>query len=552
MINVNQITAQLAKMPDQALQQYAAMHKNDPYTVSLALSESNRRKQMRSASQGAQGMQPQPKVVDQAVAGMSPQPQMPQGQGQGQGQAMPEDSGIAQLPAGNMNFADGGIISFADGGEVQRFAGEGSSLVRSFTGGKDYFLDIPETIRDPSVPYYRLIPNPNAELIGKKFGSRQAAVQAYDALTPPAPVAAPAVNVAAPVVPPAPVAAPAAPVVDKTLGDKPPPALGADEGIKKLLAPRAPAAAPTLSFAEQYKKNMGADDANSPTAIAAERKRMSTEEVAAETAAKDARKEEQAEEMKTLFKGRDERADKREGELEKSKGTNTGMAFLEAGLAMMQSKGRGLAGIAQGAGVGAKAYSAGIDKIKSAQEKLDEARDRTEELRQNQSSMNKREIRDAEKGIRSLVAKGNSDQIDARAAIYGEKKAVALAGTTSDIATANAVADRQLKASIAASEQSGANARSAAQIAATLNTPDRLVFDQLMKDNNQNAVKAAESLQKMKSEKFNVYDAYSKYLIGFAGKETLTPPQSFDKFASQFTIPTTTAPGKGATLLKQP
>ncbi len=50
MINVNQITAQLAKMPDNALQQYAAMHKDDPYTVSLALSESNRRKAMRHSS----------------------------------------------------------------------------------------------------------------------------------------------------------------------------------------------------------------------------------------------------------------------------------------------------------------------------------------------------------------------------------------------------------------------------------------------------------------------------------------------------------------------
>jgi hypothetical protein len=287
---------------------------------------------------------------------------------------------------------------------------------------------------------------------------------------------------------------------------------------------------------EQYKKNMGADDANSPTAIAAERKRMSTEEVAAETAAKDARKTEQAEEMKTLFKGRDERADKREGELGKSKETNTGMAFLEAGLAMMQSKGRGLAGIAQGAGVGAKAYSAGIDKIKSAQEKLDEARDRTEELRQNQSSMNKREIRDAEKGIRSLVAKGNSDQIDARAAIYGEKKTLALEGAKNDITVAQDELNRELKASIAAGEQSGNNARAAAQIAATLNTPDRLVFDQLMIDNNQDAGKAAEALKKIKSEKFNVSTSYADYLKAFAGKDGLVAPLSFANYAAQFGV----------------
>jgi hypothetical protein len=103
MINVNQITARLASMPDQALQQYAAMHKNDPYVMALALSESNRRKQMR---QGAQMQTPQqPKVVDQEIAGMA--------------QPMPEDVGIGQLPAPSMqSMAEGGIVAFANEGYV--------------------------------------------------------------------------------------------------------------------------------------------------------------------------------------------------------------------------------------------------------------------------------------------------------------------------------------------------------------------------------------------------------------------------------------------------
>ena len=107
MINVNQITARLASMPDQALQQYAAMHKNDPYTMALALSESNRRKQMR---QGAQMQAPQqPKVVDQELAQMA--------------QPMPEDTGIGQLPAPNMqSMAEGGIVAFEGGGEVPGYA----------------------------------------------------------------------------------------------------------------------------------------------------------------------------------------------------------------------------------------------------------------------------------------------------------------------------------------------------------------------------------------------------------------------------------------------
>lgn len=98
MIDVNDITAKLAQLPDAALQQYAQMHKGDPYMVSLAISESNRRKAVRQAAQ-PQGMAPQGSVVDQAI------------------------SGIAMLPAQNMQdvgMADGGIVAFADGAYVSR------------------------------------------------------------------------------------------------------------------------------------------------------------------------------------------------------------------------------------------------------------------------------------------------------------------------------------------------------------------------------------------------------------------------------------------------
>jgi len=119
MINVNQITAQLARMPDNMLQQFAAMHKTDPYTLSLALSESNRRKELRQGAQMQQ--QPQPKVVDQEVAQMGAPAMPPQGM---QPQQLPEDSGIGQLPAPNMQrMAAGGIVAFDEGGEVPGYAG---------------------------------------------------------------------------------------------------------------------------------------------------------------------------------------------------------------------------------------------------------------------------------------------------------------------------------------------------------------------------------------------------------------------------------------------
>jgi len=93
MLNVNQITHSLSMMGDHDLQKFAAMNKADPYMLSLAVSESNRRKTMRQEASVPPAAQ-QPKVVDQAVAG------------------------IAALPADNMQFADGGIVGFAEGGQT--------------------------------------------------------------------------------------------------------------------------------------------------------------------------------------------------------------------------------------------------------------------------------------------------------------------------------------------------------------------------------------------------------------------------------------------------
>jgi len=99
-------------MPDQALKQFAQMHRDDPYTVSLAISESNRRKEIRAG--GQQAAQQQPKVADTAIAQMDiPQQSAPQQS------ALPEQQGIGALPAPNMqNMATGGIVAFKKGKKV--------------------------------------------------------------------------------------------------------------------------------------------------------------------------------------------------------------------------------------------------------------------------------------------------------------------------------------------------------------------------------------------------------------------------------------------------
>jgi hypothetical protein len=132
MIDVNQITSTLRSMPDRQLQQYAAMHKGDPYILSLAVAESNQRKQLRTAAQGQAGAQPMPKVADQDIAAMAP------------AQQLPEQQGIGQLPAPNMqHMADGGIAGYGDdanegmaaGGSMFDFAQRSEPVLRMAGGG---------------------------------------------------------------------------------------------------------------------------------------------------------------------------------------------------------------------------------------------------------------------------------------------------------------------------------------------------------------------------------------------------------------------------------
>jgi len=134
--DVNLITKTLAGLqPDSALQQYAMMHKNNPYILSLAKSESDRRKALRTAAQGNPGQQPT--VADQSIAGMAT-PVMtgsggalqtgyggPVTTGMAAG-GLPEDYGIGRLPAPNMQrMADGGIAGYGDGDDVPRRNGDG-------------------------------------------------------------------------------------------------------------------------------------------------------------------------------------------------------------------------------------------------------------------------------------------------------------------------------------------------------------------------------------------------------------------------------------------
>jgi hypothetical protein len=206
MFDVNQITTTLRGLPDRMLQQYAMMNKGNPYVLSLAVAESNQRKQLRTAAQ-ARATAPQPKVADAAIAGMTEASPAVDAMGNVTGMAaggLPEDQGIGRLPTPNIQrMADGGIAGYGDeeeqrmatggmggmfnyaqqgepvvrmsgGGAVQKFAGKGEQLVRTTDGGQSWWLDIPSASRgNPAIA---------GSLANKKFASREEAIAAYEAV----------------------------------------------------------------------------------------------------------------------------------------------------------------------------------------------------------------------------------------------------------------------------------------------------------------------------------------------------------------------------------
>ena len=122
--NMDQMVARLIKLSPPMLQEFAAEHQNDTYALLAAKAASEAQKKMMAANRPQQMGMP-PKVNEQVVASIAQPPQAPQQQMQSmqapqaapQAQGLPEESGIAQLPAPNMQgLAGGGIVAFAGGG----------------------------------------------------------------------------------------------------------------------------------------------------------------------------------------------------------------------------------------------------------------------------------------------------------------------------------------------------------------------------------------------------------------------------------------------------
>lgn len=485
--NVDLITQTLAKLqPDSALQNYARMHKNDPYILSLATAESNRRKALRLAAQGQNAGQ-QPTVADQNIAGMAPAPVMtgagvplqtgyggPVTTGMAAG-GLTEDQGIAQLPTPNMQYmADGGIAGYeddeegmatggmggmfnfaqqsepvvrmADGGAVQKYADTGlvkssiqqieeaniaelNPLAQQFKTAEQQFIAAARSGDQTAIAQYMQVKEDLRkqleQAVSSKFGN--AAPKVLSQL----------LSSEKPAAPTAPVT-PAFPASQKTPAVAPNASVSAAPAAPapNVAAPKADVPPKTQSVKPQtsmggaqgikgmYEQFAGKE--NERETELNEIRRLVSEQGESEKSAA----QRQLDQLKTDLaaqgaygKDREAKLKGKEERIAKEEGQIGGLALLEAGLAIMSgTSANAFENIGKGAMAGTAAYRKSMDKIADAKDKLDDAYGRLEDVRFNQTSMNNSEIRKATADVDKAANAGLKSLTDFAVTRYGMKR----------------------------------------------------------------------------------------------------------------------------------
>ena len=471
MLNVKTLTDTMSRMQLPQLQQYATLHKNDPYIVTLALSIANQKKQMKAGQEGQAGMQPQPKVADQQIAQMVAPP--PQQMAAAPQQALPEDQGIGQLPAQNMQgMAAGGIVAFDDGGSVPSFAGGGVPPGAIITGnmykdpvtGEMKYLpgaepqrsefagmslgDAASKVKDAiknklATPSQYISPTERQNIIAteqnrlttQNYKPRRSEEQLAESdvaqrnnLPDPA---ATTINTpgAGPVLPPGAAPAVAAPSseddymagINKLLkasqtGGGARPALDAKR--YDVTAPQLANATPK-DMADRLAAAMGPNPTESPLAG------QQTELNKANVASRQKYADDLAEQFKNqgeAFKGTLEKLTSKEARVKTMEDNQLGMSMFEAGIAMLSGESpHAMVNIGKGAQVGTKKYAEIQDKVESARDKIDDAKMKIEEFRRNEANMNARELRLAKKDVNDAVSSGAQASLNLMREQYGLK-----------------------------------------------------------------------------------------------------------------------------------
>ena len=429
--------------------------------------------------------------------------------------AMPEDQGIGQLPAGNMTYANGGIIAFADGGDVERYQFGGATQIEQILK-KPPFQRTPEEnallttagykLQRGVIPQGSTVDAANTALKGVGPSLRNTFTAGTNQLTDEQlaqmPAAGGALNEkilrglgstpasaltatptavaqAAPTNSTAAMAAKASasPYVSTPKSAEETALLGRfpttkpvarTEGIAQVApATKTASAAPAgLSMANDLAR-MDVDKLTTDALKAAEKQpNPFAKEIEAVGADKVAAKQAEVagleaiqKQFSDIFKGRKERLDTKQGEIDKMGNQSLGLSLLQAGAAMMSTPGGIGMALGKGVDVGTKQYAAGLDKINAAKEKLADARDRLEEIEAQRGELSAREMFKAKSEVKNTQISAKEDLIKANMQMYNVNRETALK-----------MVDAKIRVASTVYEQQQANARSAAQIAASKNS----------------------------------------------------------------------------------
>lgn len=481
-IDQRDVSSTLRFMDDRALQQYAAMHKNDPYIFPLAFQESQNRQRLRMSQQTQMAQQPQPKVVDQALAG------------------------ISALPADNMEqMADGGIVGYEgyDESGVPNTFGQGpvvmmaeGGVARYQAGGlaAKYQQESQEMVSGNRVQYSPDVAAYAEQLAATERAAAQAGEQAFlrqeqqrmlrgPYATPPV-VQQPSPTDASFRRQPDPrmmgVAATAQPLITSDAAPKVDTGRGDTErktAERKITAATTPADKQSAGLASldiEKMTNEALEAAEKrPNPFAAEISAVGREKVAAKEAEVAGITAIQKQ-FDDIFKGRKERLETKEKQIAKMGDQNLGLALLQAGAAMMTTPGKIGTALGKGIDTGSKQYAAGLDKINAAKDKLSDARDRLEEIEAQRGEMSARELLKARNDVRNTEISAKEDLIKANMQMYGVNREQALK-----------MVENRIKVATTIYEQQQANVRTDKQVAAANRTPAEIqVVERIMKEQN--------------------------------------------------------------------
>jgi hypothetical protein len=393
-MNINAVIAHLIEMTPGQRKQFAQLHMDDPMMLSAAKFVDNQvTKQAQSLAAQATGAAPPP-VNQQVVEQMAPERQQ-----------LPEDVGIAQLPAPNMQK----VVRAASGGIVA-FNGE--------TGSQVKLKNVLGQEIDPSTGY-PVVPPYKRAIEAFKDWQEMTDNFARPTNSGPHPRNMPikdtaSANPAAPSVPPA--ALPStgagggqgsrggASSPERAIPVSQPPSTG---GVRVDTTPTAPVSSgwKETPYTPVQHEGLGSiyneilssqGEAVDPFAAQhAESARLRDEMNKADWEAAKARKEG----IQTLLSPREKRIADREARLNQQDDLNLNMSMINAGLAMMQSTGKGLAGLAEGAQKGVGQYTEGLKMNEAARQKIEDAKDAFDELKYNLTNMSDKEIEKAKRAI---------------------------------------------------------------------------------------------------------------------------------------------------------